>query len=651
MFIFTLHEDHRRNFCILYLNQGKLQNNKQKNLLTYASLLNSDTSSKWLKIGLQRRAGVCVPLFSIYTSESVGIGELPDLRSVIDWCKLTGMSILQLLPINETGADNAPYNSISTFAIDPVYLSIKKLRKVDIAPFRNELRLLKKKYKINSTRVDYNVRKDKIELLRKIFDATDINSNEQFQIYVNKNIRWLKFYTLFKILSKKHSYKGWEDWDFKYKYIPSITAEKILSSNEQERNFYFWLQWQLFEQLCAVKKYAERQSILIMGDLPFLVSRNSSDVWAYKNYFKLDLSSGAPPDMYFSQGQRWGMPPYNWDNIAADKYSYIIERLRYAENFYDMFRIDHFIGLFRVWTIDLKTPQKMGGLEGKFDPPDDHLWEDHGRNILKVINENSKMLPCAEDLGTVPDAAVKVLKEFGVPGINVQRWEKKWNGHFEFLPTEDYRINSVATVSTHDSSTLPAWWENEAGTIDRLLFKQTCDKYHISEIRCNELIDLLFDKRFSGSDRLYWKEEISNVYVLLEVLKLDFYRAEEFVKMYLASYGEKIKFRRFIDLTGPLREDATPDFVRASIESVSKSASIFSIQLIYEYLYLDKNFLKMFKSPDYRVNMPGIVDDNNWKIRLPFGMKVLKEMEINKDILKINKNSGRVLSSLYATIP
>ncbi len=154
-----------------------------------------------------------------------------------------------------------------------------------------------------------------------------------------------------------------------------------------------------------------------MGDLPFLVSRDSADVWAYKNYFKLTLSSGAPPDMYFSMGQRWGMPPYSWDNIEAGNYSYIRERLLYAENFFDMFRIDHFIGLFRVWTIDLKTPEELKGLYGRFDPEDNYYWEEHGKKILEVINNSTTMLACAEDLGTVPDCSDKVLKEFSVTSI------------------------------------------------------------------------------------------------------------------------------------------------------------------------------------------------------------------------------------------
>jgi len=158
-----------------------------------------------------------------------------------------------------------------------------------------------------------------------------------------------------------------------------------------------------------------------MGDLPFLVSRDSADVWANKNYFKLHLTSGAPPDMYFAMGQKWGMPPYRWEEIEKDKYIYIKEKLKFAANFYNMFRIDHFVGLFRVWTIENNTPEEQASLIGNFDPKNKPLWKKSGEKIIDVMIQNPEMLPCAEDLGTVPDCSNKTLEEYGIPGMDVQR--------------------------------------------------------------------------------------------------------------------------------------------------------------------------------------------------------------------------------------
>ena len=449
-------------------------------------LLNSKTSAKWNKIGTQRRAGVALPLFSVYSDKSIGAGEIPDLRYVIDWCKLTGLSVLQLLPLNELGFDFAPYNAVSTFALEPMYLSLKKLRMVDLKPFSKDLRNIKKKFSKGTGKVNYSLKNEKIKLLRKIFDTLDPDEIDKYRVFVEKNVHWLKYYSLFKILTKLHEGKNWQEWELKYKYFSSLTAEKILCNNSADVKFYYWMQWQLYEQFITIKKYAKSQKILIMGDLPFLVSRNSADVWAYKNYFKLDMSSGAPPDMYFSKGQKWGMPPYNWENISADNYGYLSQRLKYAENFYDMFRIDHFVGLFRVWTIDLKSPEEFGGLNGKFDPENEYVWEEHGRNILTVMNDNTSMLPCAEDLGTVPDCSEKVLNEFGVTGINVQRWEKIHTGNHNFIPADEYRFNSAATVSTHDSSSLPAWWKYEAGSVDEIAFKMICENLNITDLNLFE---------------------------------------------------------------------------------------------------------------------------------------------------------------------
>ncbi len=604
-------------------------------------MLNSLTSDKWKRIGVKRRAGVALPLFSVYSKNSVGIGEIPDLRILIDWCSSAGMSILQLLPLNELGGDFAPYNSISTFALEPMYLSISKLRKVDLKPFRKDLRDLKKNFPKGSERINYGIKNEKLELLRNIFETVDLSNLTKFQEYVAKNIHWLKYYAVFKKLTEINEGRNWYEWDLKHKYIAPVTSEKILHQYPDEINFRYWLQWQLYEQLVTIKNYARRKDVLIMGDLPFLISRNSSDVWAYKNYFKLNLSSGAPPDMYFSSGQRWGMPPYNWDNIAADDYVYLKQRLRYAENFFDMYRIDHFIGLFRVWTIDLKTPEEYGGLIGKFDPEDKSYWEQHGREILTVMNESSEILPCAEDLGTVPECSEKVLREFGITGMNVQRWEKKWRDNFNFLPAEDYRINSAAAVSTHDSSTLPAWWENEAGTVDEIAFERIFKKSNIPAERYHYCINELFENNRSVNGKLYWRRGIFNVFVLLNKLNTGYADAGKLIDIYLSSYAEKDKFWNYLGLKGELKNKPSVEFIKRSLEKINETASIFSIQLLIEYLFLDKNILEKYSGWNYRINFPGTVNKNNWSLVMPVSLEELKEMDINDTIKNIIRKSGR----------
>lgn len=591
--------------------------------MEYSSLLNLKTGAKWKTIGVEKRTGVAFPLFSIYSKSSIGIGEIPDIRLMIDWCVKTGKSIIQLLPLNEVGYDFSPYNSISTFALEPMYLSLKKLRKVNLKPFLKEIRELKKSFPKNNIYVDYEIKNAKQKLLKKIFESPETQRPEKFEIFISENKHWLKYYSLFKVLTRLNEYKGWELWELKHKYISSFTAEKILQNYSDEILFYEWLQWQLYEQFVSIKKYAGRKKVYIMGDLPFLVSRNSAEVWAYKNYFKMKLSSGAPPDMFFSSGQRWGMPPYNWEHIEADKFGYIKQRLKYAENFYDMFRIDHFVGLFRVWTIDTGIPEVLGGLNGKFDPEEEFHWEDHGRKILTVMNDCTKMLPCAEDLGTVPSCSEKLLKEFGIPGINIQRWEKKWDDSFNFIPANDYRINSVAALSTHDSSTLPAWWKFEAGSVDEISFEKTCMSVNIAGERFVQLKQNLFENKDSHYGKLYWKKEISNVFVLLNFLKLDYEKCRQIVEMYLSTYNEKNKFWSYIGLKGETEDNVSVKFIKKCHEKIKSASSIFNIQLIIEYMYLKKNFLEKYSGWDYRINLPGTLNDRNWRLRLPVSLEEL----------------------------
>jgi 4-alpha-glucanotransferase len=602
----------------------------------YQFLLHSLTADKWRQIGINRRAGVVVPLFSIYSRNSIGIGEIPDLKKIVDWCRKCGMSLLQLLPLNDFGNYPAPYNAISTFAIEPAYLSLKNLTGTTVTEFKDELILLRKKYPKRNLKVNYEIKSAKIELLKKIFLKSSMK-NEKFQKFIFENEHWLKYYVLFKIIYEAQSGIDWEKWDFKFKYFSSAVIKKILDENEEEKLFHYWIQWQLYEQLREVKSYANENGVFLMGDLPFLVSRNSADVWAYKNYFKLDVASGAPPDMFFSNGQKWGMPPYDWFNIAADNFNYIKQRLQYAENFYDMFRIDHFIGLFRLWTIDLKLPEEFGGLYGRFDPEDDRIWETHGRSILKVMNDSTAMLPCAEDLGTVPDCSYNVLNEFGIPGIDVQRWKKEWRkGSFEFIPSENYRLNSSAAISTHDSSFLPQWWKSEAGTVDEQSFNLLCEKLKLDY---SWLRENLFQNENIPPGKLLWKDEIDSPEKLLKIIDKKYSEAHELVHMYLISFNEKEKFLKYIGYEKYLK--LSTKFIRSSLEKISSSSSIFSIQTIMDWLYLDKNFLKDHSDVNYRINSPGIVSDMNWSIRIPYSTSELLNLDINDTIKKINLKHDR----------
>lgn len=611
-------------------------------ILNYDFFLNTPSSEQWKTLGTQKRAGVCVPLFSVYSRTSTGIGEITDLKLMIDWAVKTGISIIQLLPMNDVGFDFAPYSSESTFALEPMYLNIRKLKNVNNEKYITEIKELKCKYNIKQERVDYNIKKDKLDILKKIFKDSNIE-NVDFEFFISQNTYWLRNFALYKVIREANNNAGWEKWDEKLKYRDETALTEFETVHKEEIEFQFWLQWQLYEQFKIIKQYSAVKNIKLMGDLPFLVSRESADVWAFQNYFKLELSSGAPPDMYFALGQKWGMPPYNWFNIAKDKFEYIKQRLTYAENFFDMFRIDHFVGLFRVWTVNTDSPPELGAMNGKFDPDNEALWEEHGKIIINTMLESTTMLPCGEDLGTVPTCSYKVLEEFGIPGMDFQRYLKD-NGMFKAV--EQYRKNSAAVISTHDSSLFINWWNFEAGTIDEKLFELLCHKFSITGEAYEHFKKSLFDIPNSINSRLFWKNEIYDEGTLWNMLPVYDHDKWQFMNLYKDSYNEKNKFIKMVygDFNEPV--NSSPGLIEKVLESANSSTSVLSIQLIFEYLYIDKRLFNKMNNWDYRINTPGTVNKNNWSIRMPVSLETLNRLKINEKIRKMIEDSGRLVINI-----
>ncbi len=604
----------------------------------YTSLFSTVSGSKWQHIGVFRRAGVAVPIFSIYSSKSIGIGELFDLKLLVDWCKLCGMSIIQLLPMNDVGFNFRPYDAQSTFALDPVYLTLDGLTDIDLDFFRNEFVSLKQRFPIHAgARVNYGIKSAKLEMLWKIFKTVSGRLHPDFEAFIHANAYWLDDYSLFKVIKEKNNEMAWEGWSEDLKHRDKETIAVFKEAYRENILFHQWLQWQLFKQFKTVKNYALKKGVLIFGDLPFLVSRDSADVWSHQDYFKLDLASGAPPDMLYSKGQRWGMPPYRWEQIAANRYNYLIEKLKYAQNFYDLYRIDHVVGIFRVWTISLSEPLENDGLNGSFDPREESLWEEHGRNLLTLMVNSTNMLACAEDLGTVPDCSFKVLEELGIPGIDVQRWMRNWRGNFDFKDPRTYRRNALTTISTHDMSNLCAWWKYEAGTVDKGLFQRKCAQRGIA---FESMADKLFDLKDSHHDRLRWRKDINNTHKMLSILNLEESSAADFIHLYQESFDEKEKFLSFLGLKIISKTVDYPlNFIEKSLEKAAESESIFNIQLVYDWLSLGTLF--RCDPWELRINFPGTMNELNWTQVLPISLEEMLKLCFNDTIKKINIVSGR----------
>ncbi|MFA5038977.1 MAG: 4-alpha-glucanotransferase [Candidatus Omnitrophota bacterium] len=603
----------------------------------YEDLLTKITASQWKRLGIKKRAGVAVPLFSIYSNESAGIGELPDLKLLVDWCRNTNMSIIQLLPMNDTGFGFRPYDAQSMFALEPVYLSVGALEGVESGSFFEELQKIKKDFPCGGGRVNYKVKEAKLKLLWKIFQSVKNTPSKAFQSFIRAQRYWLEDYALFKVIKEKNGEKCWEEWEEGLKNRQEKALSSFRDIHKDSILFHQWLQWQLFEQFLKARAYAVKNGVFLMGDIPFLVSRDSADVWSRQDYFKLDFASGAPPDLLYSNGQRWGMPPFHWGHIGAHQYDYVIEKLRFAQNFYDLYRIDHVVGVFRLWTIPLSEPAETGGLNGVFDPKDEQVWEEHGRQLLSLMINNSTMLACAEDLGTVPEACFKTLKELGIPGIDVQRWMRDWNKTYDFKAPEDYRPCALATIATHDLSNLCAWWLYECATVDEGLFKRNCLK---KSIRLDDVREKLFDLAASSHGRLRWKKEIDSPEVFLSILGLPEKEAWDLLDMYKGSIREQEQFLAFLGQeNGGAHQLCRADFIKQALVMISRSSCIFSIQLIQDYLSTDP--LYDVDPWDNRINFPGTLSDKNWTLALLVPLEDILSLPINTVLKAIHKDSGR----------
>lgn len=459
-------------------------------------LLSTPAGKQWELIGIKQHRGIAIPLFSLHTANSCGIGEYPDLAPLIDWCVEVGLDIIQLLPLNDTGLDTSPYSALSAYAMNPVHLGLVQLPH---AMQDEALRQVAKELQSTtraSKRVDYKtVHAKKDVFLRRYYllYGKDIKARNDYLEFQKKNKDWLENYALFKALKIRHYWSSWEAWPPLYKDPSPAFCASLPHDLQEEVDYHIFLQYLCFNQLADVKKYAQNKHILLKGDIPILINRESADVWRYRNLFLLQLAAGAPPDMYSKDGQKWGFPLYNWDALAAQHYQWWIERLKVASLLYHLYRIDHIVGFFRIWGIPISRPAR----DGHFVPEDKNTWIPHGAVIMKVMLENCDMLPIGEDLGTVPPEVRVYLKSIGICGTKVMRWERRWEEDKGYIDPKDYPAESMTTVSTHDSETLGQWWRNYPE--EAKLFAQTLGWTYSPDLTDEQRLEILRISNHSGS--------------------------------------------------------------------------------------------------------------------------------------------------------
>jgi len=407
------------------------------------------------------QAGILLPLFSIRSAPSWGLGEIPDLVSLARWAAACGCSVLQVLPVNEASrAQNSPYGAISAFAIDPVYAAVEALP--DFADAggpaaleprdREELARLK-----GTAAVDWHgVRTLKARALAVAFRSFQERvwtpraaRARELEAFCEEHARWLDDYALFVALHDDvFSGRVWSEW-------PAALRDRIPAALDQAREeleerilFYSWLQWQLDLQWHAARRGANQVGVELMGDLPFRVAGDSADVWSRPGDFRLDARVGVPPDAFSATGQDWGLPVYRWDVMAREGYPWMAERARRSAELYGYYRVDHVVGLYRTYF------RPEGGGPAAFIPSEEPDQIRNGEAVMGLFSRGARVI--AEDLGVVPPFVRASLERLKIPGYRVLRWEKDDQ---RFRDPATWPAVSVATTGTHDTESLADWFD------------------------------------------------------------------------------------------------------------------------------------------------------------------------------------------------
>lgn len=325
--------------------------------------------------GDRRLSGLVVPLSALRTESSPGCGEFADLAAAGDAAAAWGFELVQLLPVNDTGSEESPYFALSAFALNPIFLRVSdlpELKAKGAEALLAEARGLVESFG-GSERVPYRqLRAAKLALLRKAWDfsrggagAARGKAEAALDAWIGAN-PWSRAYAAFVALKAENRELPW--WEWKEHRDPGEGEVDRLWDDAAllgELRFRAWLQMRAEEQFRAAAEGLASRGIALMGDIPILMNGDSADVWSRRRFFRLDLTAGAPPDMYAALGQNWGFPLFDWEALGREGYAFWRERLLEADKYYSCYRIDHVLGFFRIWSL---SDRESTGAMGRFIP-------------------------------------------------------------------------------------------------------------------------------------------------------------------------------------------------------------------------------------------------------------------------------------------
>ena len=486
--------------------------------------------------GKPRFSGVSIPVFSLRSKGSHGIGDFADLMKLADWANATGLSIIQLLPINDTTThltwrDSYPYNCISTLALHPIYINLEATGilkdKSLAAQMEQEGKMLNQ-----GKFLDYEgVWNHKMKYLRAIYlqEKDDAFAQPGYYSFVKHNKEWLLPYAAFSALRDHMHTANFREWGeyakFSWEMIKKLSSPG--SPLHSEIYFYVFIQYHLHLQMVQAKKYAHSKGVALKGDIPIGISRDSVEAWQYPHLFNFGQQAGAPPDAFSTDGQNWGFPTYNWEEMEKDNYTWWKNRFSHFATYFDAYRIDHILGFFRIWEIPVEYRSGLMGhfypalplskenlaswgfanmgltglfiedpySKGKYHPMiggmqseeftlltraeqesyknlyHDYFYKRHNEfwynNAMKKLQQliaSTNMLTCGEDLGMLNESVSRCMTNLNILSLELQIMPKEYG--VDLGNPAGYPYLSVCTTSTHDCETLRMWLGQRNGTSD-----------------------------------------------------------------------------------------------------------------------------------------------------------------------------------------
>ena len=418
-----------------------------------------------------RASGILMGISSIPSKYGIGCFS-KEAYEFVDQLEKAGQQYWQILPLGPTGYGDSPYQSVSTFAGNPYFISLEDLIEEKLLT-REECESCA--WGGSESYVDYEkMYMSRYKLLRKAYERSDFLKDKDYEIFLKEEKNWLTDYCLFMAI--KNSQKGicWIDWPDELKDRHSKAVKEAEKELETEINFYRFQQYCFTTQWRKLKKYANKKGISIIGDVPIYVALDSSDAWANPEMLQFDKDhnpksvAGCPPDAFSATGQLWGNPLYCWDYHRNTGYQWWISRLSYVFRLYDVVRIDHFRGFDEYFSIPYGAENAISG----------HWEKGPGIDLFRKVEQALGWKQViAEDLGYVTDSVRQLVHDSGFPGMKVLEFafDSRDSGCAnDYLP-HNYPENSVAYTGTHDNETIAGWWKSITAKERKLARDYLCD--------------------------------------------------------------------------------------------------------------------------------------------------------------------------------